>query len=163
MSPKGSVEVDVKRQAKVRKGPKPAESKGLKYHFWDRPKVTRDPRVTRRLQQGDVSVPTPTFHPPKPARDNFDPPPAYYPPEPARPSHGLSDESRHNDKGLRRAQTTHRQQRYEGIPNYSQRETEGVNYGHSDQGRSQRGSERDSQRGDQHGSQRSSQRESRRQ
>ena len=109
---KGSVEVDVERQAWVRKHPKPAEPK---QHGLLVPKVTRDPNVTRRLQQGDYSVP----------------PPIYHPPEPTRPTHGLG-----NDNGLRRAQTTHRQQRYEGIPNYSQQESERTVRGRGDDGRS---------------------------
>ena len=60
MSAKGSVEADVKRQASVRNQPKPAEPKEPKYHAWNRPKVTRDPNVARRLQQG-YYVPPPTF------------------------------------------------------------------------------------------------------
>ena len=163
MSAKGSVEADVKRQASVRNQPKPAEPKEPKYHAWNRPKVTRDPNVARRLQQG-YYVPPPTFYSPEPARDHFDSPPPYYPPEPARPTHGHSDKCRshHDDNGLRRTQTTHRQQRSEGIPNHSQRESEGLNRGHGDEGRSRhndhskRGSDHNSQRGDQHGGQRSS-------
>ena len=118
----------MKRQAWVRKHPKPAEPKEPKYHVWNCPKITRDPNVTRRHQQGDYGLP----------------PPIYPPPEPARPTHGLNDEGRslHDDNGLRRAQTTHRPQRYEGIPNYSQRETErlihdGRGLGHAQSTRSQ--------------------------
>ena len=98
----GKVEVDVKRQAWVRKHPKPAEPKAPKepkQYGWNLPKVTRDPRITRLIQSGD-------FHPV--------PPPAYPPVEPVRQI-----------------------QRYEGIPNYSQR-TEGSIRGHGDEGRSRR-------------------------
>ena len=146
MSPpvsKGSVEADVKRQASARKQPKPAEPKIPKYHWWNAPKITLNPRM-----QGVTLVP----------------PPPINPPEPARPSHGLSDEdrSRRDDNGLGRAPTTPRQQRsigtqtYSqrsvGTQTYSQRETEGLNRGFGDEGRSrhddhsQRGSKKESRR-----------------
>ena len=38
--------------------------------------------------------------------------------------------------GLRRVPTTHRQQRSVGTQTYSQRETEGLNRGYGDEGRS---------------------------
>ena len=170
MFPSSSKGADVNRQASAHKQPK--EPKAPKDHWWNAPpKITRDPNVTRRLQQGWNPIPPPPIsYSPVSARDPFDAPPPYSPLEPARPSHGPSDEgrSRRDDNGLRRVPTTHRQQRSVGTQTYSQRETEGLNRGYGDEGRSrhddrsQRGSEHDSRRGDQHGSQRSSQKESRR-
>lgn len=107
---KGSIEVDVKRQAWVRHHPKPAEPKEKKYTEPHGLKVKRRPSAILRHQQG-IALP----------------PPPYPPLESVRQVHGLSDDdrSRHDDNGLRRAQTTHRQQRYEGIPNSSRRGDEG--------------------------------------
>lgn len=111
----GKVEIDVKRQAWVRKHPKTAEPKAPKepkqhgwklpkvtrdpQYGWNLPKVTRDPMVARLHEQGFRPLP----------------PPAYPPLEPVR-----------------------QVQRYEGIPNYSQRESEGPMRGYGDEGRSRR-------------------------
>ena len=107
----GKVDIDVKRQAWVRKHPKPAEPqvpkapkapkapKDEKQYGWNLPKVTRDPMIARLREQGIFPLP----------------PPAYPPLEPVRQI-----------------------QRYEGTPNYSQRETEGQIRGHGDEGRSHR-------------------------
>ena len=112
---KGTRYVDVERQAWVRKHPKPAEPKESKHHGWNRPKITRDPNVTRRLQQVDF-IPPPIYPPPPDVARRFQQgdyglPPPIYPPEPARPAHELSDEgrSRHDDRGLGHAQSTRSQ------------------------------------------------------
>ena len=90
---KGRVEIDVKRQAWVRTRPNPAHPKHRGLNRTQSAAGVR-PQITRRQQ-------------------HYDAPPDYYQQDPERPVRGRGDEgrSRHDERGLRRAQSTRSQSR----------------------------------------------------
>ena len=90
---KGRVEIDINRQAWVRTRPNPAHPKHPGLNRAQSAAGAR-PQTTRRQQHYDV-------------------PPDYYQQEPERPARGRGDEgrSRHDERGVRRAQSTRSQSR----------------------------------------------------
>ena len=92
-SSKGRVEIDIKRQAWVRTRPNPAHPKHQGLNRAQSAAGAR-PQTTRRQQYYDV-------------------PPNYYQQEPERPIRRRGDEgrSRHDERGLRRAQSTRSESR----------------------------------------------------